>query len=444
LVTNTLPRISLKQKSILPLLGLMFSAVALIAFVIARMNLALYLSLLIIFVMGLIFAWLLLNYIRRPIHNLMHVADQIASKDLSARMPVNQGWEIARLAEFSNYMLDRMAASIERFKESRDGLKLILSSIEDALWVQDLSGRIELFNPVFAHLFPLADAQQPYCWEVIQDSDLLSRIKEISDQEKARLSEITINEHNYLLSASLNREAEKIIFILQNIDSIKAAEKMKRDFALNVAHELRTPLTAIKGFVDVVREDLPNNRYLDIIHKHTQRMIALVADLEELARLERVPQLDIQDICLKTFFANILSIYETTLKEKGLDLKLRLDPPDLRALFDPYRMEQVIVNLIDNAIRYTMSGGIEISAYHENTNLVLSVADSGKGIPQALIPRVFERFFTVDQSRSRQTGGTGLGLAIVKHIVVSHGGSIKLESELGIGSKFWIYLPQTR
>jgi len=444
LVTNTLPRISLKQKSILPLLGLMFSAVALIAFVIARMNLALYLSLLIIFVMGLIFAWLLLHYIRRPIHNLMHVADQIASKDLSARMPVNQGWEIARLAEFSNYMLDRMAASIERFKESRDGLKLILSSIEDALWVQDLSGRIELFNPVFAHLFPLADAQQPYCWEVIQDSDLLSRIKEISDQEKARLSEITINEHNYLLSASLNREAEKIIFILQNIDSIKAAEKMKRDFALNVAHELRTPLTAIKGFVDVVREDLPNNRYLDIIHKHTQRMIALVADLEELARLERVPQLDIQDICLKTFFANILSIYETTLKEKGLDLKLRLDPPDLRALFDPYRMEQVIVNLIDNAIRYTMSGGIEISAYHENTNLVLSVADSGKGIPQALIPRVFERFFTVDQSRSRQTGGTGLGLAIVKHIVVSHGGSIKLESELGIGSKFWIYLPQTR
>ncbi|MCK9334267.1 MAG: ATP-binding protein [Candidatus Cloacimonetes bacterium] len=434
----------MKQKSILPLLGLMFSAVALIAFVIARMNLALYLSLLIIFVMGLIFAWLLLNYIRRPIHNLMHVADQIASKDLSARMPVNQGWEIARLAEFSNYMLDRMAASIERFKESRDGLKLILSSIEDALWVQDLSGRIELFNPVFAHLFPLADAQQPYCWEVIQDSDLLSRIKEISDQEKARLSEITINEHNYLLSASLNREAEKIIFILQNIDSIKAAEKMKRDFALNVAHELRTPLTAIKGFVDVVREDLPNNRYLDIIHKHTQRMIALVADLEELARLERVPQLDIQDICLKTFFANILSIYETTLKEKGLDLKLRLDPPDLRALFDPYRMEQVIVNLIDNAIRYTMSGGIEISAYHENTNLVLSVADSGKGIPQALIPRVFERFFTVDQSRSRQTGGTGLGLAIVKHIVVSHGGSIKLESELGIGSKFWIYLPQTR
>jgi len=434
----------LKQKSILPLLGLMFSAVALIAFVIARMNLALYLSLLIIFVMGLIFAWLLLHYIRRPIHNLMHVADQIASKDLSARMPVNQGWEIARLAEFSNYMLDRMAASIERFKESRDGLKLILSSIEDALWVQDLSGRIELFNPVFAHLFPLADAQQPYCWEVIQDSDLLSRIKEISDQEKARLSEITINEHNYLLSASLNREAEKIIFILQNIDSIKAAEKMKRDFALNVAHELRTPLTAIKGFVDVVREDLPNNRYLDIIHKHTQRMIALVADLEELARLERVPQLDIQDICLKTFFANILSIYETTLKEKGLDLKLRLDPPDLRALFDPYRMEQVIVNLIDNAIRYTMSGGIEISAYHENTNLVLSVADSGKGIPQALIPRVFERFFTVDQSRSRQTGGTGLGLAIVKHIVVSHGGSIKLESELGIGSKFWIYLPQTR
>jgi two-component system, OmpR family, phosphate regulon sensor histidine kinase PhoR len=432
----------LRPKSILPLLIALFIYMAILAFVLAKTALSLWIAIPVLVIAAFLTARLLFEYLMRPIRSLMQVADSIASKDLTARMPENQSWEIVHLAEFSNYMLDRMAASIERHRESRDELQLILSSVEDALWVQDTEGRIELCNPVFEELFPLAQASgQVFCWEVIRERELLRMIKEVSEEEKARISEITLNEHTYLLSASLNREAGKLIFILQNIDDIKATEQMKKDFALNVAHELRTPLTAIKGFVDIVTEDYPQNRYLSIIQRHTDRLIALVGDLEELARLERAPRLDLQDICLKTFFTNIQSIFENSLKEKGLALTLNIDPPQLRAKLDPYKMEQVFINLIDNAIRYTMSGGIHIHARQQDAELIITVKDTGKGIPATQVSRVFERFYTVDQSRSRSTGGTGLGLAIVKHIVVSHGGRISLESALGEGSCFRIVIP---
>ena len=433
----------MKQKSILPLLLALYLAVALFGFVLARSGHAIYISLPLLLLGGVACALYLYRYLTLPIKTLKHVADQIAAQDLDSRMPEDQKWEIAGLAEFSNYMLDRMAAAVERFRESRDGLELILSSIEDALWVQDLAGHIELCNPVFEELFPLAKGDKNYyCWEVIRDSDLLSVIKAVSDEEKPRISEITLGEHVYLLAASLNRDAGKLIFILQNIDQIKAAEQMKKDFALNVAHELRTPLTAIKGFVDVLQDDLPSSRYLEIIRRHTERLIALVSDLEQLARLERSPQLELQDISLSTFLGNIAGIFEAALNEKNLYLKIQIEPQDLRAKLDPYRMEQVMVNLIDNAIRYTVNGGITLTARREDQELIIIVKDSGKGIPKEQLARVFERFYTVDHSRSRSTGGTGLGLSIVKHIVLSHQGKIDLDSDLGKGSSFRISIPQ--
>ena len=432
------------HRSIYPLLAVLFVATALAGYMLAASGIPGALALILLAAIALLASFALYRYLLRPIKTLSQIADQISSKDLSLRMPEDQAWEISELAEFSNYMLDRMAAVLQQHEESRDELKLILSSIEDALWVQDYDGHIELYNPQFAKLFQKDRVEEGlFCWEVIQEPELLRLIKEVSDYRKGRISEIELNEHSYLLSASLNREAGKFIFILQNIDEIKATQQMKRDFAMNVAHELRTPLTAIKGFVEIVDEEYPSNRYLGIIRRHTNRLIALVKDLEDLARLERAPQNDIQDISLKTFFANIRSIFETALKEKGLDLKIIINPEDLRANLDPYRMEQVFVNLIDNAIRYTMTGEIRIQAHQEENTLYFAVSDTGKGIARDQIPRVFERFYTVDQSRSRTTGGTGLGLAIAKHIVLSHQGKISLESTMGEGSSFYIEIPQS-
>lgn len=380
----------------------------------------------------------------KPIRELTQVADLMAKWDSKARMPAGQRWEIAQLAEFSNQMLERMRLSIERYRQNRDELQLILSSIEDALWVQDTDGRIELTNPVFNRLFPLhEDEHNVFCWEVIREPGILRIIQEISTQQNPRISEVSINGTQYLISASVNRDAGKAIFIMQNIDEIKAAERMKKDFIVNVAHELRTPLTAINGFVDVLSEetDSSKQRYLSIIKNHTARLIALVSDLEDLTKLERAPRLDIQDVNLATFMDNIYTLYEARLSEKNLALTIEIDPPTLRGSFDPFRMEQVLINLIDNALRYTEQGGITIRLFKARGELILEVTDTGSGIEAKHLSRLFERFYTVDQSRSRARSGTGLGLAIVKHIVQSHGGSIRVTSETGKGTTFLIQLP---
>ena len=323
-------------------------------------------------------------------------------------------------------------------------MQMILSSIEDALWVQDKAGKVELANSVFAKLFPLYEQEHKvYCWEIIREPELLRIIKDISEGDKPRMMEIKLGTSEYLLSASIASDADKAIFILQNIDNLKATEKIKKDFALNVAHELRTPLTAIKGFVDILADDAkPESlRYFSIIQNHTTRLIALVSDLENLAKLEQAPRLDLQDVSMKTFLKNIYSIYETTFQERGLSFAIEVEPDNLRTRMDPFRMEQVFINLIDNALRYTSEGGVRISVAKKGTQVRIIINDTGAGIDQVHLPRLFERFYTVDHSRSRNTGGTGLGLAIVKHIVQSHGGSVSVSSTVGSGTTFTIELP---
>lgn len=389
-------------------------------------------------------AFILHRKIVKPIRELTQVADLMTKWDSKARMPTGQNWEISRLAEFSNLMLERMRLSIERYRENRDELQLILSSIEDALWVQDTSGKIELSNPVFKRLFLLHEEEQnAYCWEVIREPGILRIIQEISTGQTPRISEVSLENVQYLISASVNKEAGKVIFIMQNIDDIKAAERMKKDFIMNVAHELRTPLTAIHGFAEVLSDetDIMRMRYLNIIKSHTERLINMVSDLEDLTKLERAPKLDIQDVNLTTFIQNIHSLYETRLAEHKLNLDIHINPPNLRASFDPYRMEQVMINLLDNALRYTKQGGIIINLHKENGQLIIEISDTGSGIEEKHLSRVFERFYTVDQSRARSRSGTGLGLAIAKHIVQSHGGNISVTSTHGKGTTFLIQLP---
>jgi two-component system, OmpR family, phosphate regulon sensor histidine kinase PhoR len=434
----------MKQKRLIWKLLFEFAlCTAFTAFIVAA-DLPRYLTMLWLVVFPVVFAFRLNRYILHPLKDLMDVADNIAHKDPDARMPIHQNWQISLLAEFVNYSLDKMSQNIARERASRDRLQMILSSIEDALWVQNSEGLIELTNPVFRELFLVAESEpKAFCWEIIRIPEILRIIQEISSKETTRISEFSMDGHDYMISGSVNKQTKDAIFILQNIDELKATQKMKRDFALNVAHELRTPLTAIKGFVDILHDEDPENRYLKIIQRHNTRLIALVSDLEELARLERSPQLDIQDISVSTFFQNIYGIYENSLNQKGLQLILDINPQGLRAKLDPYRMEQVFINLIDNALRYTKTGEIRISAAEAGDDIEFVVSDTGVGIPKQHLNRVFERFYTVDPSRSRENSGTGLGLAIVKHIVNSHQGRIRVSSSPSAGTSFNILIPQT-
>ena len=285
--------------------------------------------------------------------------------------------------------------------------------------------------------------QDKYIWELIHDPDTKKVIEKVNPQNAHIIKEIRIAEKWYILSSS-KLDDEKVIFVLHDISELKEIEKFKKDFVINASHELRTPLTAIKGFSEHLLDNAQDSdaRYLNIILRNTERLIHLVNDIQSLAKLEQKPLLRATNISLLDFLANTKSIFEEKLKSNKLYLNLNI-PDNLPQLeVDKFKFEQIFVNLIDNAIRYTSEGGITISAEAQYHSIVIKLTDTGIGIPEEHLPRLFERFYVVDKSRNRKNGGTGLGLSIVKHIVQLHNGSIKAESSLGKGTSFIITLPQ--
>ncbi len=321
----------------------------------------------------------------------------------------------------------------------REELRTVANTVEDAMWSMKPNGTIEWMNPAFCAIFHTSEEQRyrPY-GQVIACPAVLDFVREFMVRREDRMSEVTLEDHSFLLTGSYNQDAERFVFIMQDIDIIRQTEKMKKDFLVNVAHELRTPLTAIKGFTLALEEDFvpANKRFLKIIKNHTERLIKLISDLQILARLERLPALDLQRIDLMVFMENILGLYHHTLEQEGLKLDYKQDPADIKVRVDPFKFEQIFINLIDNALHYTGRGGISIAAALEGKNLLVTVADTGSGISPEHLPRIFERFYVAEPSRNKKISGTGLGLAIVKHAVRLHNGTISVSSRPGRGTVF--------
>ncbi len=399
-------------------------------------------------VMGLSISAVLLFISRNLRHHyqmISEVAKQIARGDYSLRIPSLDLGEIDHLGKSLNDMLGALDKTISHLAIHREELRLVLSSIDDVLWSQNRDGRIVWANRSFGKLFPQYDPEKrQYAREIIEGS-----VYEIIDHWKSeshpRIKDLHLGEHHYLLSGNRNDAANRTVFLMQNIDSIYQAEQMKKEFIVNLAHELRTPLTAIKGFSDAMEEFVvpENKRYLAIIQNHTQRLIHLIRDLEQLIRLEAVSQADLHPTKLPVFFENLSMILDPMVEEKGLELRIELE--DHLPIFecDPFRFEQIFINLVQNSLRYTDQGWITIRCKRQNMNLFISVADTGSGIDPIHLPRIFERFYVGDPSRNRKLSGTGLGLAIVKHIVLMHGGTISASSSPGQGTSIEMCFPLT-
>ncbi|MEW5902540.1 MAG: ATP-binding protein, partial [Acidobacteriota bacterium] len=221
---------------------------------------------------------------------------------------------------------------------------------------------------------------------------------------------------------------------LHDLTEVKNLARIKKDFVLNVSHELRTPLTAIRGYAETieVEADEKTRSYAGAILRHTDRLVKIVDDLLTLAAIEEKgagPELE--EVNLGELAEETVKIFEPRAKEKNLAFSLTSDPDLPRVKGDPFRLEQMLINLIDNAIKYTDKGEVRVSLLKRENGVVIEVADTGIGIPEEEHGRVFERFYVVDKSRSRQLGGTGLGLSIVKHIAQAHGGRVELRSTPG-------------
>lgn len=380
----------------------------------------------------------------RPIHALVKGTRNVAGGDFDTKVFLNRGDELRELADNFNAMTEKIKLLFADLSFRKEELDSIISSLQQALLVIDNSGNIVLANHSAKRLLQSVDLEGTPYWEILRQPMLNDLLEQVKREQGSDVREVELNERILLSNATFIPGKEETILLFHDITRNKNLEKIKKDFVINVSHELRTPLTAIKGFVETLTEDVDkkHKRYLEVINRHTERLIHIVNDLLLLSKLEeKKDALEIEAVDLKKLIQNVGKMYKHKLEAKSLSLKLEIEKnlPSLQA--DPFKIEQLLINLIDNAVSYTEQGSITISACQQDGQISLEIEDEGIGIAQTDLPRIFERFYVVDKSRSRQLGGTGLGLSIVKHIVLLHNGSISVESTPNVGTKFSILLP---
>ncbi len=413
-----------------------------IKFLIKDIGKKIILSFLITLLISSLISVLLTKIFTKPIVELKKASIEIAKGNFDTKIPESNILEIKELAKNFENMASNIKKLVREIEKERDELRAIIESIREGLVVTDRKGIVILANSSFKELTRSENLAGRYFWEVLRSIELKDMFENISNSQISEIKEINIGSNVYLVSSTIL--PEEMIFVFSEITSIKQLEKTKKELISNISHELRTPLTAIKGFVETLEESLKepeSSAFIGIIKRQTERLIKILKDILTLSKLEDRPfQFTKEIVHLNEVVRNILRLLEKRIKNKGLQVEF-FSENIVEINSDPELMEQLFINLIENAINYTEKGKIGISLKKIDSKVRIEVFDTGIGIPEEHIPRIFERFYVVDKSRSKETGGTGLGLSIVKHIVLLHNGEIKVESKVGEGSRFIIYLP---
>lgn len=395
---------------------------------------------------SLIATALLARSLSRPVRQLGAAASRVASGDYSARVFLKRRDELKDLADSFNYMTDQIKTAFDELSRQKEELNSIISSLQEGLIVLDKEGKIVLNNRSFQSIIDEPRSTGRYYWEVIREPQFGEWIDRITAQRRNIIEEIQLGEKIFLCSAAFVESREGVVVIFHDITRMKNLDKIKKDFVVNISHELRTPLTAIKGFAETLEEeekDQDHLRYLDIIKRHTDRLIRIVNDLLLLSELEeRGDILEIEPVDVHRLIENIMRMFEQRLQKKGLSARVETEGTVPLLSADPYRLEQLFINLIDNAIKYTEKGGVTVQLTGFQQGARVKIQDTGIGISKEHLTRIFERFYVTDKSHSKRLGGTGLGLSIVKRIVLLHNGDISADSQPGRGTTFTITLPQ--
>lgn len=389
--------------------------------------------------LSLLGAFFFSKNISHPLKELVLASKKLASGNFFAKVTFKRKDEIGRLAESFNEMSERLKHLFDNLTLKQEELNTIISSLGEGFVVLDKKGKVILFNESFRK-FVQINPEGKFWWEILRNSKIDQLIKKAKEEKRISLEEIELNERVFLSSFVFTPSKEELIIVLHDITEFKKLEKIKKDFVVNVSHELRTPLTVIKGYVETLEEEVEGSakHYLEIIKKHTERLINIVQDLLLLSELEEKGLTQIkEDVNLKEIVIDVFKIFEQKAKEKGLKLNLICENnPIIKG--DRFKLEQMFINLIDNAIKYTEKGEVSVELKRTEKEVTIEVKDTGIGMPKQHLDRIFERFYVVDKSRSKKLGGTGLGLSIVKHIVLLHNGRINVESSLNKGTKFII------
>lgn len=412
-------------------------------------RLILYQAVVTVMVMTLV-AFLLSRRLSGPLVQMDRVARGMAAGDFSRRVKVTTNDEVGALGRTINSLSEQLQGTLEMLSREKDRLARILESMSDGVVTFDVDRHVVMANP---QAEAMVGALGSGFEESPQGQALVSLVRE--SLVKGTPGEAVLVVGNRELEVRMapmrgdSGETAGIVTLLHDVTREREVERMRRDFVANVSHELRTPLSYLQGYAEAVLDGIGQNpeaqkKYCEIILDETLRLRRLVTDLLDLSQLEagRLP-LSKQPMGLSALLHRVKFKMEGTAREKGV--KLDIAAPDSLPLViaDEDRIEQVVINLVDNALRHTPSGGsviIGVQTYPENNEVLVSVADTGEGIPPEDVERVWERFYKVDKARTR-SGGTGLGLAIVRNIILAHGGQVSATSQLGKGSTFSFSLP---
>jgi two-component system phosphate regulon sensor histidine kinase PhoR len=406
-------------------------------------------NLLKIFLISILFVligvYIIARNISKPISDLSSATKKVAKGEFSALLSTKRKDEFGELVEDFNFMSKQIRELFDELNSQKNELRSIISAIPDGILV--IRNEVVLLtNIAFERMFDVKFSNQMQISEISIYDILLNLISKLETSGPFLTEELEINGVLYNVSLSRIPSSEEIIFVFHDVTELKKLEKIKKDFIINVSHELKTPLTAVKGFIETLEEEITDDehlRYVQIVRRHTDRLIGIVQDLLLLSELEdnsAINKLLISPVDFSILIDGITKLFEQKLKEKNLYLNIHIEPNFPKINVDAYRFEQVLINLINNSLKYTEKGGIEINAYTNNDKVIIEILDTGVGISPEDRERIFERFYISDKSRSRKSGGSGIGLSIVKHIVMLHNGKISVDPTYTKGAKFVIEL----
>ena len=398
--------------------------------------------------------------ITEPIYSLTNAAEEIKKGNYGKKIynKNKSNDEISLLTNTFNQMSIKLEDSIKKINQKNLELKTILNNTINGIIAVDKNHNILFINKISLEILEI-----PYDYalegeaihKIIRNKEIIEIVDDAILKGSSQTKELNYIHLDKILQIYVNpvinenNEITGSIIILYDVTNLRKLEKMRSDFVSNVSHELKTPLTSIKGFIEILKGGAVHDRekaekFLDIIDLESDRLYRLINDILRLSEIESLDKdYNIEEINLNNIVKNVYKMLENKIQDKEINFHVDYDE-DLYMKANEDRIKQLLINLIDNAVKYTEQGEIKVELKSLDNYNKITISDTGIGFEGKHKERLFERFYRIDEGRSRDIGGTGLGLAIVKHIVLLYNGKIKVESDLGKGTKFEIFFPKEK
>ncbi|HOJ85353.1 MAG: ATP-binding protein [Elusimicrobiales bacterium] len=382
----------------------------------------------------------IIKLIFEPLEEIIFASKQFSKGDFDYRIPIKSDGEVKKLAQTLNKMAEEIKKNINEMENYNKLFSMLFDNMKEAIAIFDSDLKLAYANSHFLKIFnqDAKNISNKSLTEISMNIVFSDTVKKSKNEKKNVEKELCIEGIYYLLSCLyVKTKKEIIISVLYNIDKQKKLDEMKKDFIANFSHEIKTPLTVIKTNIETVRNpnisEKDKEYFLLATEKNIQRMENIIKDIISLNYIETDPPIILKEINLNDFVSDIINQFEPKIKEKNISLNMQI-PNDLKILTDEELFKKIIINLIDNAIKYNRENGFVNIIYNKEYSK-LSFENSGIIIPKEYLNRIFERFFTIDKSHSRNIGGTGLGLSIAKHAAEKLG--IKIYAESDSNSNFF-------